>query len=261
MNDEIHRYVLPRFFRWLERHDSTKWQVVAGFSDLALGAGACEFEDITFEMGACEVSLNVGVEFVESRVSSKRYFMNFTEKVSTEGRGIRDKDAKGCFTCNNKIMMEGKAGMILSITKLLIEGVEACVGFVCGLERVEEFSVRLRRSLELTELRSSEIVGNSVDVYSETAKSIGDDVCLSSLVFHFEVICLNRENPANDTIGSGGGEFQRRVDKKLCRRFIIRFDQEFVIQEIRAEVFDRPYDSEELLFLHRIVTLSSIKCA
>ena len=79
------------------------------------------------------------------------------------------------------------------------------IGFVCGLERVEEFSVRLRRSLELTELRSGEIIGNSVDVCGETAKGIRDDVCLSSLVFYFEVICLNRENPANDAIGSGGG--------------------------------------------------------
>ena len=164
-----------------------------------------EFEYITFEMGAGEVSLDVGVEFVEARVSSKRCFMNFTEKVSTECRVIRDKDAKGCFMCNNKIMMEGKAGVILSITKLLIEGVEACVGFVCGLERVEEFSVRLRRSLELTELRSGEIIGNSVDVCSETAKGISDDVCLFSLVFYFEVICLNAENPADDAIGSGGG--------------------------------------------------------
>ena len=129
MNDEIHRYILPWFFRWLERHDSTKWQVVAGFRDLALGAGACEFEYITFEMGAGEVSLDVGVEFVEARVSSKRCFMNFTEKISTECRVIRDKDAKGCFTCNNKIMMEGKAGVILSITKLLIEGVETCDRF------------------------------------------------------------------------------------------------------------------------------------
>ena len=34
-----------------------------------------------------------------------------------------------------------------------------------------------------------------------------------------------------------------------------------MIQEIRAEVFDRLYDSEKLLFAHRIVTLSSIKCA
>ena len=84
--------------------------MVAGFSDLALGAGGCEFEYITFEMGAGEVSLDVGVEFVETRVSSKRCFMNFTEKVSTECRVIRDKDAKGDFTCNNKIMMGGQGG-------------------------------------------------------------------------------------------------------------------------------------------------------
>ena len=261
MNDEIHRYILLWFFRWLKRHDSTKWQVVAGFCDLALGAGACEVEYITFEMGASEVSLNIGVEFVEARVSSKRCFVNFTEKISMEYRVIRDKDTERCFMCNNKIMMESKARMILSITKLLIEGGEAWVCFVGGVERVKEFSVRLRGSLELTELCGGEIVGNSIDMYSETAKCIGDDVCFSCLVFYFEVICLNRENPAYDAIGSGGGQFQRSVYKKLCRRFVIRFDQEFMIQEIRAEVFNRPHNSEKFFFPHRIVTFSGIKCA
>ena len=38
VNDEVHRYILPWFFRWLEGHDSTEWQVMAGFRDLALGA-------------------------------------------------------------------------------------------------------------------------------------------------------------------------------------------------------------------------------
>ena len=82
----------------------------------------------------------------------------------------------------------------------------------------------MRRSLELTELCSCEIVGNSVDVCGEMAKGICDDVCFSCLVFDFEVIGLNRENPANDAIGSGSGEFQRRVDKELCGRLVIRFD-------------------------------------
>ena len=81
--------------------------------------------------------------------------------------------------------------------------------------------MRLRRSLELTELCSSEIVGNSVDVGSETAKGIGDDVCFACLVLYFEVIGLDGEYLANDTIGSGSGEFQRRVDKELCRRLVI----------------------------------------
>ena len=50
------------------------------------------------------------------------------------------------------------------------------------------------------------------------------NVCFSCLVFYFEVIGLNRENPTNNTIRSGGGEFQRRVDKELGRWFVVRFD-------------------------------------
>ena len=106
--------------------------MVAGFCDLALGARACEFEYIAFEMGAGEVSLNIGVEFVETRVASERCFVNFTEEISTECWVIRDKDAKRCFARDNKIMMECEARMILSITELLIEGGEACVSFVCS---------------------------------------------------------------------------------------------------------------------------------
>ena len=34
-----------------------------------------------------------------------------------------------------------------------------------------------------------------------------------------------------------------------------------MIQEIRAEVFDRPYDSEKFFFPHRVVSFSGIECA
>ena len=154
MNDEVHRYILPWFFRWLERHDSTEWQVMAGFRDLALGAGACEFEYITFEMGAGEVSLNIGVEFVEARVSSKRCVMNFAEKFGTKRRVVRDKDAKGGFTCDDEVMMKCKARVILSVAELLIERGKVCVGFVGLVERVKQFGMGLGRRLELAELGS-----------------------------------------------------------------------------------------------------------
>ena len=215
---------MPRFFRGLERHDSTKWQVVAGFSDLALGAGACEFEYITFEMGAGEVALNIGVEFVEARVSSKRCVMNFAEKFGTKGGVVRDKDVEGGFLCDDEVMMKCKARVILSVAELLIERGKVCVGFVGLVEGVKQFGMGLGGCLELAELSGHEVIRNSVDVCGEAAECFGDNVCFSRLVFYFEVICLNREDPTNNTISSGGGEFQRRVDKELGRWFVVRFD-------------------------------------
>ena len=54
---------------------------------------------------------------MKPRVTSKWCFMDFTEKLGTEYRVVGDKDAKGCLTCDNEIMMEGKARMIFSITE------------------------------------------------------------------------------------------------------------------------------------------------
>ena len=125
--------------------------------------------------------------------------------------------------------MNGKAGMILSIRELLIEGRKACIHFVCLLERIEEFGLRLGGRLELTEFSSCKIIRNSIDICCETAECVGDYVCFSCLVFDFEVIGLNGQDPTDNTISGGGGEFQCRVDKKLCRWFVIRFNQEFVI--------------------------------
>ena len=56
VNNEIHRDILPRFFGRLEWHDGSKWKVMAWFRNLALRAGASEFEDIAFEMISSEVS-------------------------------------------------------------------------------------------------------------------------------------------------------------------------------------------------------------
>ena len=95
--------------------------------------------------------------------------------------------------------------MVLSITQLLVEGGETRVVFVCSLEGIEEFSMRLRRSLELAELSSCEIIGDGIDVCSKTAECIGDDVGFASLVFNFEVVCLDGEDPANNTISGRGG--------------------------------------------------------
>ena len=132
-------------------------------------------------------------------------FHEFHEKVSTKCCVVRDKDAKWCFTCNNEITVECKSRMILSIRKLLIDWGKACVRFVCILKGVEKFSVRLGGGLELTKFSSFEVVRNGVNVGSETAECICDNVCFSSLMFDFEVVCLDREDPTNDTISSRGG--------------------------------------------------------
>ena len=129
---------------------------------------------------------------MKPRVTSKWCFMNFTEKISAKCWVIRNKDAKECFTCDNEIMMECKSRMILSIRKLLMDRCKACIRFVCSLKGVEKFSVRLGGGLELTKLGSFEIVRNGVNVGSETAECICDNVCFSSLVFDFEVVCLDR---------------------------------------------------------------------
>ena len=84
--------------------------------------------------------------------------------------------------------------------------------------------MRLGGGLELTEFSSCKVVRNNIEVCSEPAECIGDDICFSGLVFYFEVIGLNRENPTNNTISSRGGEFQCRVDKELGRWFVVRFD-------------------------------------
>ena len=206
MNDEVHRYILPWFFRWLERHDSTKWQVMAGFRDLALGAGACEFEDITFEMGAGEVALNIRVEFVEARVSSKRCVMNFAEKFGTKRRVVWDKDAKGGFTGDDEVMVECKARVILAVAELLIERGKVCVGFVGLVERVKQVGVRLGRRLELAELGSRKVIGDGVDVCGETTECVSDDVGFAGLVFDFEVVRLDGKDPTDDAISGRGGQ-------------------------------------------------------
>ena len=79
MNNEIHGEVLPWFFRRLKWHDGSKWEVMTGLGNLTLRARASEFQNITFEMIASEVSLNIRVELVKPRVTSKRCIMNFTE--------------------------------------------------------------------------------------------------------------------------------------------------------------------------------------
>ena len=186
---------------------------MAWFSDLTLGTGIGEFENIAFEVVTSEVSLDVGIEFVKLRISSKWYIMDFTETFCTKCRVVRDKDAKGCFTCNDKIMMECKARMILSIAELLIERCKACVSLVCLVERIKQFSMRLRGRLELTEFHSCEVIGNSVDVCSEAAEGIGDNVCFARLVFDFEIVCLDRKDLTNNTISSGGG----------CHRTLLAF--------------------------------------
>ena len=47
---------------------------------------------------------------METRVSSKRCFMNFTKKLGTKCWVIRNKNAKGCFSCNDKIIIEARRG-------------------------------------------------------------------------------------------------------------------------------------------------------
>ena len=79
MNNEIHGDILPRFFRRLKWHDGSKWEVMARLGNLALRARASEFQNITFEVVASEMSLNIGVEFVKPRVTSKWCIMDFTE--------------------------------------------------------------------------------------------------------------------------------------------------------------------------------------
>ena len=81
--------------------------------------------------------------------------------------------------------------MVLSVGKLLINWGKACVRFVCSLKGIEKFSVRLGGGLELTKFSSFEIVRNGIDVCSETAECVGDDVRFSCLVFDFEVVCLD----------------------------------------------------------------------
>ena len=73
--------------------------------------------------------------------------------------------------------MECKSRMILSIRKLLIDRRKACVRFLCIVKGVEKFSMRLGGGLELTKFGSFEIVRNSVNVGSETAECICDNVC------------------------------------------------------------------------------------
>ena len=196
---------------------------------------------------------------MKPRVTSEWCFVNFTEKVSTKYRVIGDKNAERCFTCDDKIMMECKARMILSIREMLVDRCKACVSFVCGLKGIEEFSVRLGRGLELAEFSSFEVIRNGVNVGSETAECIGDDVCFPCLVFDFEVIGLNGQDPTNNTISSRGGKFHRRVNEELCRWFVIRFDQKLMIQEIRAKIFNRPYNSKQFFFLHRIVAFGGVE--
>ena len=69
--------------------------------------------------------------------------------------------------------------------------------------------------LELTEFSGCKVIRNNVDVCSETAECIGDDICFSCLVFYFEVIGLNREDPTNNTISSRGGQLECRVNEEL----------------------------------------------
>ena len=167
-------------------------------------------------MGASEVSLNIGVEFVEARVSSKRCVMNLAEKFGTK-RGVgRDKDAKGGFTCDDEVMMECKARVILAVAELLVEGGKVCVGFVGLVERVKQFGVRMGRRLELAELGSRKVIGNGVDVCSETAEGVSDDVGFACEVFDFEVIGLDGEDPTDDTISGRGGQLERGVNEELC---------------------------------------------
>ena len=88
----------------------------------------------------------------------------------------------------------------------LVERGKVCVGFVCLVERVKQFGVRLGRRLELAELGSRKVIRNGVDVCSETAEGVSDDVGFSCLVFDFEVVCLNGEDPTDDTISGRGGQ-------------------------------------------------------
>ena len=125
-------------------------------------------------------------------MASKWCFMNFAKQFSTKYGVVRDEDTKRCFTCDNEIMVECKSRMVLSVRKLLINWGKACIRFVCILKGVEKFSVRLRGGLELTEFSSFEVVGNGVNVGSETTECICDNVCFSSLMFDFEVVCLDR---------------------------------------------------------------------
>ena len=188
---------------------------MAGFRDLAVGAGACEFEYITFEVSAGEVSLNIGVEFVEARVSSQRCIMNFAEKGGTKRRVVRDKDAKGGFTCDDEVMMKCKARVILAVAELLVEGGKVCVGFVGLVESVKQLGVRLGRRLELAELSSRKVIRNGVNVCSETAEGVSDDVCFSCEVFDFEVVCLNGEDPTDNTISGRGRQLECGVNEEL----------------------------------------------
>ena len=95
--------------------------------------------------------------------------------------------------------------MVLSIRELLIDRCKACVSFVCRLKRIKEFSMGLGGGLELAELSSCKIIRNGINVGSEAAECICDNVCFSCLMFDFEVIGLNGKDPTNDTISSGGG--------------------------------------------------------
>ena len=117
--------------------------------------------------------------------------MNFTKKLGTKCWVIRNKNAKGCFTCNDKIIIEGKTRVVLSVSELLINWGKACICFVCILKGVEKFSVGLGGGLELTEFSSFKVVRNGINVCSETAECVCDNVCFSGLVFDFEVVCLN----------------------------------------------------------------------
>ena len=124
-------------------------------------------------------------------MASKWCFMKFTKKLGTKCRVVRDDDTKGCFTCDDEIMVECKSRMILSIRKLFKDWGKTCVCFVCILKGVEKFSMRVGGGLELTKFGSCEIVWNGVNVGGEAAERICDNVCFSSLVFDFEVICLD----------------------------------------------------------------------
>ena len=78
-------------------------------------------------------------------MTSEWCFVNFAKQFSTKCGVVRDKNAKGCFPCNDKIIIEGKARVVLSIGKLLVNWGKACISFICVLKGVEKFSMWLRR--------------------------------------------------------------------------------------------------------------------
>ena len=134
---------------------------------------------------------------------------------------------KGCFTYDDEVMMKCKARVILSVAEVVNrEGLKCVIGFICVLWKESNSLVwGLRGRLELTEFSSGmKLSGIALMCAAKRLSASATTFVFPSLVFYFEVIGLNRENPTNNTVSSGGGEFQRRVDKELGRKFVVRFD-------------------------------------